>query len=132
MLNSRTTTSSEPPLPEIPAVSLPSSNGDDLKRFFGYPRPQFERDDWMCLNGEWDFAIDADAIWEVPEQVRWDLKVNVPYSLETPASGVGDTGFFKAVWYRRMFVPPDLREGERIILHFGAVDTETTAWINGK
>lgn len=107
-------------------------NGDEIKDLFGYPRPQFEREEWTCLNGLWEFAIDPDAIWEVPDQVRFDLRIAVPYSPETSGSGIANTGFYKAVWYRRTFVPPALREGERLMLHFGAVDTEATVWVNGK
>jgi hypothetical protein len=109
---------------------VPTPNGEELR--FGYPRPQFERSEWQCLNGEWEFAIDPEAVWELPEQVKFDLRIHVPYAPETPASGVGMTGFYKAVWYRRRFFPPDLSNGGRLLLRFGAVDTEATVWINGR
>ncbi len=104
---------------------------DEALEQFGYPRPQLVRDQWVCLNGTWDFAIDADARWRVPDEVKWDLRVQVPFAPETRASGIGDTGFYRAVWYRRTFTPPPLPEGGRLILHCGAVDTSAIVWVNG-
>ncbi|HOB76199.1 MAG TPA: glycoside hydrolase family 2 TIM barrel-domain containing protein [Phycisphaerae bacterium] len=103
-------------------------------RTVGYPRPQFERVGWICLNGLWDFAIDRHGDWELPDQVEWDdeIQILVPFSPETPASGIGDTGFYKSCWYRRDFEAPRLLAGQRLILHFGAVDTNAVVWVNGK
>lgn len=55
----------------------------------------------------------------------------VPFSPETAASGIHDTGFYRAVWYRRKFTAPELGSGSRLILHFGAVDYHATVWLNG-
>lgn len=96
-----------------------------------YPRPQLERDAWTSLNGDWDFTIDRDAHWTLPTQVTWDSHIEVPFAPETPASGVGDTGFFKACWYRRTFDAPKLADGAHLLLHFGAVDFCATVWVNG-
>ncbi len=95
-----------------------------------YPRPQLRRPEWFSLNGEWDFAIDADAHWTAPEQVIWDSRITVPFAPETPASGIGKTGFFKACWYRLQVVIPE-SPGRRLVLHFGAVDHSATVWVNG-
>jgi hypothetical protein len=54
----------------------------------------------------------------------------VPFAPETPASGVGHAGFIERCWYRRRIVPPALRPGERLLLHFGAVDYAATVWAN--
>jgi len=99
--------------------------------FRGYPRPQMERSDWVSLDGQWDFSIDATAEVRLPELVDWNAKIVVPFSPETSASGVGNTGFFCAVWYRRIFKRPKLEGGKRLLLHFGAVDYEATIWVNG-
>ena len=99
--------------------------------FRGYPRPQMERAEWVSLNGEWDFSIDAKAEVRLPGQVVWDAKIEVPFSPEAPASGVGNTGFFCVMWYRRHFERPELARGGRLILHFGAVDYSASVWVNG-
>ena len=97
----------------------------------GYPRPQLERAEWTSLNGQWDFALDHDACWREPGEVPWDSTIAVPFAPETPASGIGNTDFYKACWYRRAFDAPSLEQGERVILHFGAVDHSATVWVNG-
>jgi beta-galactosidase/beta-glucuronidase len=98
----------------------------------GYPRPQFRRHlGWASLNGPWDFAFDDRVRWSDPREVRWERTIRVPFAPETAASGIGDTGFHKACWYRRTFRAPDLKNGERLLLHFGAVDYAATVWVNG-
>ncbi|MDP9313360.1 MAG: glycoside hydrolase family 2 [Chloroflexota bacterium] len=97
-----------------------------------YPRPQLVRGNWTSLNGMWDFALDHDARWSQPEHVQWNAKINVPFSPETEASGIHDTGFYQACWYRCTFNAPELPNGERLVLHFGAVDYSATVWANGK
>ena len=97
-----------------------------------YPRPQLERASWSSLNGSWDFALDREGLWRIPASVSWsDRRIVVPFAPETPASGVHETGFFQAAWYRRSFEAPPLAPGERLLLHFGAVDYEATVWLNG-
>jgi len=97
----------------------------------GYPRPQLERRAWTSLNGEWEFALDPQASWNKPDQVAWNAVITVPFSPETPASGVADTSFYRACWYRRTFDSAPPEEGQRLILHFGAVDSAATVWVNG-
>lgn len=96
----------------------------------GYPRPQFRRHDWLSLNGIWDFAIDPEAEWTRAD-VHWTRKIRVPFSPETPASGIADTGLYKAVWYRLRFKAPRLNPDERLLLHFEAVDYQAMVWIDG-
>ncbi len=88
-----------------------------------YPRPSFRRDNWLCLNGEWDFSFD---------EKTFDRKIIVPYACETALSGIEDKGFHKTVWYRRRFVLPEAMRGKRILLHFGAVDYACDVWVNGQ
>jgi beta-galactosidase/beta-glucuronidase len=97
----------------------------------GYPRPQLRRQGWTSLDGTWELAIDRDGRWRTPAEARFDRRILVPFSPETRRSGVGDTGFMRAVWYRRTFDRPALREGERLLLHFGAVDYAASVWMNG-
>jgi len=96
-----------------------------------HPRPQHRREQWESLNGLWDFSIDANASLEWPEQVQWDEKIVVPFSPETPASGIGNTGLYSAAWYRRKFKAPHIDKSEQLLLHFEAVDYRAMVWVNG-
>jgi beta-galactosidase/beta-glucuronidase len=98
---------------------------------YWYPRPQLQRDKWISLNGTWDFAFDRDAVWTNPNVVDWNASILVPFSPETAASGLNETGFYRAVWYRRNFEPPHLEGGQRLLLHFAAVDYCARVWVNG-
>ena len=95
-----------------------------------YPRMQLRRAQWTNLNGRWGFAIDAEAAWTSPSEVEFDRTIVVPFAPETPASGVKQTGFYDAAWYRRTFDRPQLDNGRRLVLHFGAVDHHATVWVN--
>ena len=97
----------------------------------GYPRPQLVREGCTSLDGAWQFAFDDDRRWYRPEQVAWGREIIVPFAPETPASGVGETGFHPVCWYRRAFAAPALAAGERLLLHFGAVDYSARVWVNG-
>src|SRR5690348_16598712 len=93
-----------------------------------HPRPQLQRAGWTTLNGPWDFALDPDARWRHPAEIAWDRTIRVPFAPETAAGGVGDTGFYRACWYRRRVHVPRLAPGERLRLHFGAVDYAAVVW----
>jgi beta-galactosidase/beta-glucuronidase len=98
-----------------------------------YPRPQLVRNNWTSLNGSWDFAIDTHGSMTRPEMVSFGKqKIQVPFAPETPLSGVEDQSYFKAVWYRREIDTPELENGARLILHFGAVDFSARVWVNGQ
>ena len=97
-----------------------------------YPRPQFRRQDWLCLNGEWQFEIDhGDSGLERGMRNR-ELadRITVPFCPESGRSGIGNTDFLTAVWYRREVRIPEAWAGRRVLLHFQAVDYETTVWVN--
>ena len=95
----------------------------------GYPRPLLVRENWTSLNGPWDFALDREARWNKPADVNWSGVIQVPYAPETAASGVADTSYFIACWYRRWLPAQGIDPDERVILHFGAVDYRASVWI---
>lgn len=102
-----------------------------------YPRPQFERADWINLNGTWEFAFDDERVgdqqkWHLDRQDVFDQSIQVPFTFQSELSGIGDTGFHDLVWYRKSIEVPSDWKGKRTILHFGAVDYTATVWINGK
>jgi beta-galactosidase/beta-glucuronidase len=97
----------------------------------GYPRPQLRRDSWFSLNGDWEFALDAAGEWPLPESVTWDEIIRVPFSPETRRSGIANTGFYRVCWYRRRIIAPQVGEGHRLMLHFGAIDHAAQVWVNG-
>ena len=100
-----------------------------------YPRPQFVRPSWMNLNGEWQFEIDHGASGRkrgLVEKEQLDSSIIVPFCPESKLSGVQYTDFMAAVWYRRTFTLPAEAIGQRVLLHFGAVDYTCEVWVNGQ
>lgn len=112
-----------------------------------YPRPQMVRAGWVNLNGQWQYAIrtleaepvsaERDGGSEIGEGSNgsedWDGKITVPFPVESSLSGVQRrVGPKHVLWYRRSFTAPELSDGARLLLHFGAVDWECAVWINGR
>ncbi len=95
-----------------------------------YPRPQLVRKDWQNLNGLWEYAITAKGAAK-PE--TWDGQILVPFCAESALSGVGKHPTAEQnLWYKRPLVVPAGWKGQRMLLHFGAVDFEATVFVNGK
>ena len=99
-----------------------------------HPRPQLTRPEWHELAGPWGFAFDDGSVgigehWPRRSDV-FDRVIKVPFPFESPASGIGDTGFHPVVWYRRE-VQVTARPGHRVLLHLGAVDYRAHVWVNG-
>ncbi|MDO7266762.1 glycoside hydrolase family 2 protein [Shouchella clausii] len=100
-----------------------------------FPRPKLVRTHWIDLNGSWDFEFDDQnkGVFE-----KWQLKsafsqkIRVPFSYESPESGIGETAFHPVVWYSRNITIPTEQKGKRVLLHFQAVDYRATVWVNGQ
>lgn len=100
-----------------------------------YPRPQFQRDSWLSLNGEWEFEFDDNQLGDQQkwyEEHAFTRKITVPFCFQSPLSGIGTNEFHDVVWYKRELTVPDDLLGKRLILHFGAVDYLAWVWINGQ
>jgi beta-galactosidase/beta-glucuronidase len=101
-----------------------------------YPRPQFERADWLNLNGTWEFEFDdqnvgLDEGWAEGSR-KFGRTITVPFAFESRASGIGDPTFHPWIWYRRSVTVPAGWQGRRTLLNFGAVDYRATVWVNGR
>ena len=95
-----------------------------------YPRPQFVRAQWRNLNGLWDYAVVAR---DAPRPDQFQGQILVPYPIESALSGVMKRLDEKSrLWYWRTFEVPKAWGKQRVLLHFGAVDWETTVYVNGQ
>jgi beta-galactosidase/beta-glucuronidase len=95
-----------------------------------YPRPQMVRERWLNLNGRWELAVTPRQAAEptvFPEQIL------VPFPIESALSGLQRQLLpSERLWYRRTFTLPEDWAGGRVLLHFGAVDWECQARVNGQ
>ncbi|HEY7426972.1 MAG TPA: glycoside hydrolase family 2 TIM barrel-domain containing protein [Gemmataceae bacterium] len=100
-----------------------------------YPRPQMVRKEWQNLNGLWEFAV-AKKDEEAPLGKKLGGQILVPFPVESALSGVmkraEPNGDGLRVWYRRSFEVKKEWAGKHVLLHFGAVNWESTVWVNGK
>jgi hypothetical protein len=108
--------------------------GADLPRP-EHPRPDFQREQWLNLNGTWDFKFDAydqglEQEWWRPETI-FERQITVPFGWESKLSGIEDTGGHQIGWYRREIQVPADWTGQRAWLRFEAVDWEARVWVNG-
>lgn len=94
-----------------------------------YPRPQLVRDQWMNLNGLWQFQPGTSDKEAFPTG-KLTRTILVPFAVESALSGVME--HHERLWYRRTFSIPSDWQGKKVLLHFGAVDYESEVYINGK
>ena len=100
-----------------------------------YPRPQFAREEWMSLNGTWEFCFDDGDDGQkrglATGRKALPMSINVPFTYEYPASGIGDKTPHAVVWYRREFELSPLGE-KRALLCFNGCDYDADVWVNGE
>ena len=97
-----------------------------------YPTPQFQRSEWLNLNGTWEFAESDEPNDNVYlTDNAYPDKIVVPFCRESKLSGLGRKGFVKNVWYRRTFDLPQTWKSPRTLIHIGACDWRTRVWLNG-
>lgn len=106
-----------------------------------HPNPQFARESFVSLNGEWDagfkrakrkykFSKDSSLARNLRSKGIYTRKINVPFCIESTLSGIGCTDFINRVWYRKTICIK--KDGKRVFLHIGAADYLTTVLVNGK
>jgi ABC-type glycerol-3-phosphate transport system permease component len=94
-----------------------------------YPRPQLARENWLNLNGNWDYALTGKRS---QEPKTFAGQILVPFPIESALSGVALRADERKLWYHRTFSVPQDWQGQRVLLHFGAVDWEAKVWVNGQ
>lgn len=100
-----------------------------------YPRPDFQRLEWVNLNGQWDFVFDDGNVGKLQQ---WELvfpksrKIEVPFCYQSELSGIKEADIHPILWYNRTFMLPDTFSNKRVLLHFGAVDYHCEVYINGR
>ncbi len=104
--------------------------------FPDYPRPQLQRNEWMNLNGKWDYiggkaAPDVITATQTPAFSTATEKITVPYPPESYLSGIERKQEIN-MWYRRQFAVPSSWKGRHVMLNFGAADFSAVVFINGK
>ena len=109
------------------STKLMTAQGEALsgKPWDIYPRPQLKRNNYVNLNGDWDFTVSS--VSALPTD--FDRTIRVPFCPESTLSGIGEhfaEGSY--LFYRRCFSRP---EDQRILLHIGAADQELTCYVNG-
>ena len=101
-----------------------------------YPKPQFERENWLNLNGVWQFEIDNGRSGIARGLAEADAKLSdqilVPFCPESKLSGIEHTDFMYGVWYKRTVTLTEQQCAQRVVLHFGAVDYTANVFVNGK
>lgn len=94
-----------------------------------YPRPQLIRKQWQNLNGMWDYAITPKT---ASQPTDFSGQILVPFCVESTVSKVNKSlTADQRLWYRRTVSVPADWAGQRVLLHFGAVDYECNLWVNG-
>lgn len=100
-----------------------------------HPAPQAQRAAWQTLNGAWEFLEAPDG---GPDDTAglgaraYPERIMVPFARESTLSGIGRRGFATSVWYRRTLTMPAAWRGQRVRLHFGAVDWQARVWLDGE
>ncbi len=100
-----------------------------------HPEPQWQRDNWRCLNGTWDFQLDLNCSGQDRGWYRkhdFDQSIVVPFCPESKLSGIEYKDFIHCCWYRRSIELSEKELAGIVRLHFGAVDYETTVYLNGE
>lgn len=100
-----------------------------------YPRPSFVRENWQCLNGEWEFYNDLCASGDdrkVYESERLESTINVPFCPESELSGIRFVDFMPSVWYARNVTLSKEQLNGRVLLHIGASDYKTVLYVNAQ
>jgi len=94
-----------------------------------YPRPQLKRNSFFCLNGKWDFKVSKQD--KIPE--NYEKQILVPFAPQSALSGIeAEIKNDDILYYKKEFSLPQGFAGDRVLLHFGAVDSVCSVFLNGQ
>ena len=95
---------------------------ENIFKYIKYPNPLFRREDFIVLDGSWDFEITNSEEFPI-----YTKTITVPFSYETKASGIGDVNQYNTVWYRKKV---KLDKNKKYNLCFLGVDYSCYVFIN--
>ena len=98
-----------------------------------HPRPQFVRDSWLNLNGQWtcDYSKNIKGFKKSTlNKNKFSKKINVPFCPESKLSGIGNTDFMQEIWYHKSFKLNNNWKDKKIFIHFGGVDYKCDVYVN--
>lgn len=100
-----------------------------------HPNPQFMRENWLCLNGQWSFILDNKRVGKKKhfynEEIEFGSNIIVPFCPQSKLSGVIHKDFIKGMWYQKKIVLTKEQLEGRVLIHFGAVDYRCEIYVNG-
>ena len=98
-----------------------------------HPRPQFVRDSWLNLNGQWtcDYSKNIKGFKKSTlNKNKFSKKINVPFCPESKLSGIGNTDFMQEIWYHKSFKLNNKWKDKKVYIHFGGVDYQCSIYVN--
>ena len=115
-------------------IVMPASDSSQTRA--EQPRPDWEREDYVNLNGWWDFSFDPNEVGQsqgwYQEDKEMDQIINVPFCWESSLSGIENPNYLGQAWYQKKITVDESWEGRKLFLKFGAVDWKCKLWINGE
>lgn len=115
-------------------IVMPSSESGQTRS--ERPRADWERNDYVNLNGWWDFSFDPNEVgqsegWYQPDK-KMDQIINVPFCWESSLSGIENPNYLGQAWYQKKVTVDKSWNGRKLFLKFGAVDWKCKLWVNGE
>ena len=102
-------------------------------KFDKYPNPQKIRENWISLDGFWNYSQDNPDTTHFPVEGIHHSIIKVPFCPESKMSGINCTNdYIKECWYSKEFTIPDDWLHKNVLLNFGAVYHKCNIWVNGK
>ncbi len=101
---------------------------DNSHNWQDYPRPQMKRNSYIPLAGIWQLALEnSDGDREKIGEIM------VPYPPESRISGIErQLGENEKYIYSRIFEIDEKLDDKKVVMHFGAVDTQCIIYVNDR